>query len=259
MNELRLVPSLFAHTKLRHWLRLACYLAGTRLQRWFGVELFREMNLRFKTLTVCADVQGRSGLAFLNEICFRRIYDAMPIRPEFQTLFDVGANCGFYAISRCLNHPHLRAVCFEPQPQTFARIGKNAAANGLAGRVRAVHAAVGARSSECELHVSAASSMGIVATSATQFLDNPATVRVRMLALDDFAATEGLRPDVLKIDVEGFEVEVIKGAAACLAHAQAVALEFHTPDLQRQCRELLARAGFEVSATRDLMFAHKPE
>ena len=97
--------------------------------------------------------------------------------------------------------------------------------------------------------------MGVVASSSMQCLESPTAVKVRMISLDDYAAQARVRPDLLKIDVEGFEVEVLKGAGSCLATAHYVILECHSEELTRQCQAILAGAGFRTALEGALLFA----
>lgn len=259
MHKLRLALSLFPYTPVRHWPGLTFYFVGWFLYRLCGIRLFRERQLRLKPFTVCADIEGQSGLAFLHEILVQNIYDfPEPAEAKKIRLFhDLGANCGFFTLTRCAGHPGLRGVSFEPHPVTFGRLQHNLAANNLSERVKAEHAAVAASSGECELNVSPDSSMGVVSTSSAQCLDKSNIVRVRSWSLDDYAREHNSYPDLLKIDVEGFEVEVLKGAGACLTRAGYVILEFHSEQLKQDCLAILHAAGFKTTLREGLIFARK--
>ncbi len=93
----------FPKTRFHHWPGLAIYLMGWAAFKLGGFRLSRERTLRFKDFVVIADVEGRSGLAFLPEILVKRIYDLAPLRPDkpVQVIFDAGANCDFFAQTRC--------------------------------------------------------------------------------------------------------------------------------------------------------------
>jgi FkbM family methyltransferase len=259
MKQLAAALGFFPVTPARHWPRLAFYFLGSALYRTVGLRLFSEIELRFGDFVVLADVTGKSGLAFLYEIIGKEIY-AFPELwkdPPVRLLFDAGANCGFYAITHCARFPNLRAWCFEPQPNTFHHLQKNIEANRLQSRIRPLQAAVAANSGTCLLQISEESSMGIVSTSTTQYLKAPRNVEVQMISFDDAAARENAWPDLLKIDVEGFEVEVLKGAARCLEHARFVILEFHSEELGRQCETILENAHFTTWRKGELLFARK--
>jgi methyltransferase FkbM-like protein len=67
------------------------------------------------------------------------------------------------------------------------------------------------------------------------------------LALDDFASEWGT-PDFIKIDVEGGEVDVLRGAARLLRDLKPGALvEVHSPQLERDCSRILVDAGYSIT------------
>jgi FkbM family methyltransferase len=122
---------------------------------------------------------------------------------------DVGANVGSYTLLACAAR-QARGHCFEPVPSTFARLVDNLRLNGLEGRVHAHNCGVGEASGalsfssahDCGNHVVAAGESG-------------ASVTVPVVTLD--AALAGEAPVVIKLDVEGFEVPVLRGSREMLA------------------------------------------
>ena len=253
MSKARLAFGLFGAAPILHWPGLAWYFFGWLTHRATGRCLFGERTLVFRPFRISATVSGLGGLVFLHEILARHIYDFAPLRddPDVQVVFDAGANCGFFALTQASANPRLRIVCFEPHPATFQRLQKNIALNDLESRITPVHAAVGSTSGICELNVSPESSMGIVAESPTQFLEKPRKVPVPLVTLDDYARAHGVWPDFLKIDVEGFEAEVLRGARQVLSRARHVVLEHHSPTLLAECTALLGEAGFETQTARE--------
>jgi FkbM family methyltransferase len=204
-----------------------------------------------------AEIEGSSGLVFFYEICVKRVYDLFP-RPADQAariLFDVGANCGFLALSRCLQNSVLEAYCFEPHPKTFEILRANIELNQLTKRIFPVSTAVGATTGTCRLNIGEDSSMGVVATSTYGGDANATSIEVPLTSLDDFCCAHNIWPDVVKIDVEGFEAEVLSGARKCLKRAKRVLLEYHNDTLKRQCQDLLNQAGYRVQVMNQLIFA----
>ncbi len=242
MTKAKLIAGFYRSTSPKHWLRLSWYLFAWSAWHTLGVKLSGEQTLIFRPFRVVVDPRGRGGLFFLHEILVRNIY-ALDQLPGAGVVFDVGANCGFFALMQTAKHPKLNVYCFEPHPETFQRLQKNIAVNKLT-RVVAIHTAVGAMSGSCQINVSAESSMAIVNSSSVQFLIAPKTVEVPLTSLDDFAAARNVWPHFLKIDVEGFEAEVLRGAQRCLERSHAVVLEYHSAELQIECIGLLSAAGF---------------
>lgn len=259
MHHLRVALSFFSRTRWQHWPNLAFYFLGWLVYRVSGVRMFRERRLRVDNLTVHADVEGQSGLVFLYEILMQRIYDSPALREAngIGVIFDAGANCGFYTLMATQRWPQARVSCFEPHPVTFTRLQQNIRGNGLEDRVTPVHAAVSSSSGRCSLEVSAASSMGVVTVSPAPVSGEGRAVEVPMVSLDDYAKTQAQYPDLIKIDVEGFEVEVLKGAPKCLDHARYVVLEVHSDQLAHDSLALLHEAKFHTTQKNALIFATK--
>lgn len=262
MGKLQIALGFLAHTPLRCWPSLVTYFFGWALYRLFKVRVFGERILRFKNFVVGVDVAGLGGLVFLYEIMVKGVYDFSPITDDerVKVIFDAGANCGFFALSRCANDPALRAYCFEPHPCTFSRLQRNIDLNALRDRMIPIQAAVAASSGACSLQLSTDSSMGVVTPSGgATSIENRSEVRVDMVSLDDFARQANVQPDLLKIDVEGFEVEVLKGAGGCLKTARHVILECHSPELTEECLAVLKAAGFQSTVRGALVFGSKPK
>jgi len=257
MGKLRPALDFFRHAPFRHWPRLTIYFIAWALFRFFRIRLFRQTELRFDNLLLSADVEGLSGLAFLHEILVKRVYDFGPSREDrgVRVIFDVGANAGFFALSRCAENPPLRAYCFEPHPDTFAKLERNIVLNSMQDRIVPVRAAVAASSGRCVLELSSDSSMAVVAgtTSGAAGLN----VEVEAVSLDDFAIRANDHPDLLKIDVEGFEVEVLEGASTCLKSARHIILEYHSDALRERCLAILDSTGFKSTIRGGLIFASR--
>jgi len=159
------------------------------------------------------------------------------VRPG-ATVLDVGAHIGYYTLlfSR-LAGPHGRVVAFEPSPRNLPVLRWHVARNRCAN-VRVEAAAVAAETGTARFTADTGSGTGRLAESGT--------VEVRTIRLDDFLDAGGPMPDVLKIDVEGAELAVLRGAARVLRDAQpAILLSTHGTDVHRACIGLLREHGYE--------------
>jgi FkbM family methyltransferase len=127
------------------------------------------------------------------------------VRPGDVAL-DVGANAGAYALA--LGHrvrPGGRVFAFEPAPDTFRGLAAHVRLNGLEDVVVPVRAAAAGFTGRATLSVD-----GI---SGENRLDDAAGGEpVEAITLDDFCAREGISPTFIKIDVEGAELDVLRGA-----------------------------------------------
>lgn len=136
---------------------------------------------------------------------------------------DVGANHGLFSLEAAhLVGPEGVIHAFEPTPSTRALLERNLAANGL-GRVRVFPAALGDAPGTARLRVHREMS-GLNTLAPDDITWNHRTLRadaiveVPITTLDAHTEAQGIgRIDFLKIDVEGFELGVIRGARGLLA------------------------------------------
>jgi FkbM family methyltransferase len=146
-----------------------------------------------------------------------RIYKAYADRAERQLLqkslfsgaivVDAGANIGIYSefLSRCVG-PNGVVHSFEPSPDNFVRLRS---ATRKLPNVCARLAAIGERSGETMLYVSDKLNVDHRAY-ATE--GNPrSAIQVAMVALDDYFKPAE-RVDLLKLDIQGYELHALQGA-----------------------------------------------
>jgi FkbM family methyltransferase len=156
------------------------------------------------------------------------------------TLMDVGAMRGLLAATWVLARPGNRALAFEPSPAFAADLRQVQGMNGLGDRLELIASAVGREPGTARVGVDA---MGLI-----DFTPGPAVERfeVPVTSVDAEVARLGLVPDAVKIDVEGDELEVLRGATGLLASRRPVLfLELHL--------DLLERRGVPVSEIAKLL------
>jgi FkbM family methyltransferase len=144
------------------------------------------------------------------------------LRPGM-TVVDVGANHGLFSLEAAHLVGRSGVVhAFEPTPSTRALLEGNLAVNGL-DRVRVFPSALGDRPGTARLRVHREMSglntlAGGDITWNRRTLRADAIVEVPITTLDAHTEAEGLgRIDFLKIDVEGFELGVVRGARGLLS------------------------------------------
>lgn len=200
-----------------------------------------------------AHVVGRDTeeIYILNEIYVDRHYDR---RPDFipqpgWTVVDIGAHVGVFAARQARRGAHVYA--FEPNPDCYRRLRRTIAANGLDHKVHTFPVAVGAAAGTGTMKVPAGwTQSGKVVVGAS----SDAAPSVAIIALDDIIPTLDIsRIDLLKIDVEGAEVEVLRGATQTLPMVARVVLEYHTLDLLGGSEVLLQGCAFAPVLRVDLV------
>lgn len=133
------------------------------------------------------------------------------VRPGDKVV-DIGANVGYFSahLARLVG-PHGEVHAFEPEPQNCALLVANMRTNGLS-QVHVHPVALGERQGTATLHISEFNG-GMHRLYDSVCCTGPG-LAVPVQRLDDVMA--GARVDLIKIDVEGYEPAVLKGAASCL-------------------------------------------
>lgn len=145
--------------------------------------------------------------------------------PVGGTMLDVGGNIGSITIPLAEHvGPNGVIHIFEPSPKFFNIITKNVALNNFSDRTTAHQVALGAEAGTVYLNES-------VADDTTNHIASAGTA-VQQDTLDSFTTTL-TRIDFLKIDVEGYELEVLNGAAATLKKTECLYIEFIPSQLVR--------------------------
>ncbi|HOZ79602.1 MAG TPA: FkbM family methyltransferase [Ferruginibacter sp.] len=142
------------------------------------------------------------------------------LRPE-DLFVDIGANIGSYTV---LASAHIGAasVSVEPVPSTFTHLIQNININQITGKVTPLNIALGSQKGDINFTASY-DAANHVATS-----DEQNVIKVPVETLDAVMQDQNT-PALLKIDVEGFETEVIKGALKTLENdkLKAVIIELN--------------------------------
>ena len=129
---------------------------------------------------------------------------------------DVGANIGFDSLlaSRAVGDGG-RVVAFEASPMVFDRLRETLRLNGSPTNVRAINKAVAAERGTLNIYAGPQHNVGL--TTTVQRGDMPQVASVEAAPLGDLLEHDELpRVRLIKIDVEGGEVAVLAGLAACI-------------------------------------------
>ncbi len=144
------------------------------------------------------------------------------------TALDIGANVGAYSL--LLGQwvgPDGRVCAFEPAPASFAALRRHLELNRLEGIVTALPMAVCDRVGDVTMLAQTSSGANRLATAGDPSADG---VTVTATTIDAFCAERKLTPQFIKIDVEGFELAVLRGARATLERCRddlSLFVEFH--------------------------------
>jgi FkbM family methyltransferase len=155
------------------------------------------------------------------------------LRPD-DLFVDVGANIGSYSVlasAVCGAH----SVAVEPDPGTMESLKRNIGVNGVDSHVTLVEAALGAERGTVNFTV------GRDTTNHVATDIDVSTREVQLRTLDEIL--DGKSPVLIKIDVEGYEAEVMKGASNTLLNTSLLAILIET--VHQKVRSQLEAAGFK--------------
>ena len=141
--------------------------------------------------------------------------------PDCPLIIDVGSNIGQFVNAAKLFYPQAKVVCFEPDPDTFADLRINT--RTLSG-VELHNVGLGAEDETRTFYRHELSGMSSFSPDADDEAHRRGTSELEVRRLDDLVAPE-VRPDLLKIDVEGFERQVLAGGWETVRRSRYLLLE----------------------------------
>jgi FkbM family methyltransferase len=156
-------------------------------------------------------------------------HDGQPFAESYATVIDVGSNRGQFAVFARQRWPNARVLCFEPLPgprEVLSRIADEL------GNVKVFPYALGDEGGERRMHVAQSDdSSSFLAATARQLDAFPETreveeqvVEVRRLE-ELISAESASHPILMKIDVQGAELDVLHGASALLGAVRDILVE----------------------------------
>ena len=192
------------------------------------LDAWRGEAVRIAGLTVCVPGPRKIRLSVVGgNIRMHRLIDAT-VTPG-ATVVDVGANIGYntiYAARRTGRSG--RVVAVEPAPDNLAVLERNLAAARLSNVV-VERAAAGRAAGTCDFYLRGATSAVNSLYPESCYAAVTGVLRVPVARLDELVDGEA---DLVKIDVEGAELEVLEGMSRLLRHPRlALIVEWH-PALQ---------------------------
>ena len=178
---------------------------------------------------------------------------AMDLVGPTSTVCDIGANIGNHTVYFGRLMGAARILAFEPQPVCHATLTTNIALNGLSAQATAYNCMVGPVTGSGRLARFNSRDLGGTAFAPAEGGAIP------MFALDDVLTADDLATlDLIKIDVEGMQSAVLKGAEGILdARKPALWVEILQKDLAyAEAAEFLARFGYKAEklGPNDFMF-----
>lgn len=201
-----------------------------------GAWLKRKLKLKL------SDLIEPAGLRVLERVDFSALKAPRP----FAHILDVGVADGTPDLYR--QFPDALLELFEPSPEHHVRLERHVLGKRT-GRLHRV--AAGAADGQAVLSVTGRTGSTLLGIAASKAKD-AAMVEVPVQRLDGLlSVAEIRRPCLLKIDTEGYELEVLRGASGLMAAIDAVVVEVHFDKPQsyaaHEIFDFLAGYGFRMT------------
>jgi len=225
---------------------VAAKLAGIlRSRDWHANFSDKEFFLHLKMADLWFDAAS-AELDTYRAVFSEPEYDLRGQGPEAgEAILDVGANVGLFTIRYSRMFPKAEVYSFEPNPGVYKRLLRNIEANGLTNVV-AINAAV------CDSAGIRPFFVGRVTVTGSMIQNRDRATEpafyTEVVNLDAFCKARSIASiALLKIDVEGAEMEVLRGAQNALQVTRALMIECHSDELAASVGHFLAARGFAAT------------
>jgi FkbM family methyltransferase len=181
--------------------------------------------------------------------------------PELRTIIDAGANSGQFSKAAAHFFPEAKISAFEPLPDLYPVIERKFHKNP---NIATYNLALGNENGSISFnrnkygHISSIMEISDANIHYPKQHEDVERIDVAIKRLDDIIAAQSLaRPALLKLDVQGYEMEVLKGADLVLTQLDFIVIEANLEQLYKgqasftEMNAFLNSKGFEVEAMLD--------
>lgn len=173
---------------------------------------------------------------------FNHLYYDLPLLKDPETILDLGANAGFTGIFLIRKYPNADVALVEPMPDNLNILKKNIELNSMSATVFA--AAVGVSDGQVTMQIEPKDYGHKVAMDKGESLG--ATLRVDSLSVPTLMKKLGWkRIDLLKVDIEGYEVHLLGQSCEWLSLVNAMCIEIHDGFTIQDLNRLAENYGFK--------------
>ncbi len=157
-------------------------------------------------------MKGATGNIYLGLHEFEDMGFLLHFLRKDDLFFDIGSNIGSYTILAA-GEVGARVIAFEPIPSTFNNLKKNIEINNLSSLVNALNVGVGAKAEKLIFSEAYDTVNHVIPYEERALAQN--VIEVPIISIDETVLKNSI-PLLVKIDVEGFETEVLNGMTTTL-------------------------------------------
>lgn len=170
-------------------------------------------------------------------------------------ILDIGANTGLYSIVSSIASQETIIYAFEPNPINLVRLNRNIELNSISN-ISIIPFAVGNSNQEISFTVPEDDSLSDTSSAVESFSKSTyrgelkwKNIKVSQVRIDDFIKSHNIaKINMLKIDVEGYEIEVLKGSMQSILRWKPVILieSFLNDDKRTFLEKFVQEAGYTI-------------
>lgn len=192
-------------------------------------------------------LEWETALSILgHDIEVKETYEYLLKKGLVQSFFDIGANYGTHSL--LFLSQNIQTITFEPNPTCHKYFHELLKTNNLSSQVEPF--AIGENDSITKLVFPEKKTwLGKINNNEKALINmslDQNVIDVKVITLDSYIEKSNLRPDLIKIDTEGFEEFVIKGATATLLKYKPLVIFECDPPQRDAIFELFMKLNFEI-------------
>ena len=200
------------------------------------------------------ELNPRTGQSYLRGEAEQAVQATLAerLRPGM-IFYDLGANLGLFTLLAArLVTTTGKVFSFEPDPKNASNLRRNIQRNGFTN-VTVVESGVWSSTGNFHFVAANADSPDHGVGKFIEHAPQGSGTLIPCVALDDFIQTAP-PPDAIKCDIEGAELEALRGAAKLLHSPRQpwIIMETHSPALDQAARAMLSSCGYQLKAADEL-------
>ncbi len=170
-------------------------------------------------------------------------------------LFDIGANIGVFSVYAAKIHPKSTIFSFEPEYSNLNLLKNNVLANKVNVQVNIFSVGISDEAGISKLHLSSTDSGAAVHTESKNNISTTDegykvvwNEGIMTTTLDEFCRDQQIIPNCIKIDTDGNELKILKGATSTLKNPKLknliIEMPLHNEEQLFECETILKESDF---------------